>query len=461
MYSRIIQYFYPDIKSDEIKKFSLLSLGFVFIIGTYWLMKLLKELILYKVAFPVTLGWSHDTGRMWIPTLKTISPIFVLCLVMIYSKLVDMFEKHKLLYVIISAYMVFFSMMTILLFCRHLYGDVYLGSSILAIFGVLGYLLTESFGSLAVALFWSFTISSSTSDQAKRAFPFIVASGQMGAILCSSLLLINTTIIWPFYAIVVLFLGFFIKTISYLVKTVSCQDLQSDAVVEKPKVHTVFSGFKLLATQPYLIGILVVSTIYDIPATIVEYQMNSQASVIFDHVTFKWFTGLYGVSLNLLAFIIALLGTRYFIKKLGLRICLLLYPMVFAITLVGLYIFYIGLASGPLSILWATFGVMLVVKAMAFAVNNPVKDMMYMPTSKDAKFKVKGIIDMLGGRSAKGTGAHIGGMLNVAGNPLLSIHHLMIYGSLIGLGVIGVWIVAAIFVGTKYNQLTEKHEIIE
>ena len=126
MFSAFIQFFYPDIKQEEIKKFSLLALAFLFTIGTYWLMRLLKDLVLYKLAFPASLGWANDTGRLWIPTVKTLSPLFVLVLVLLYGRLVDIFEKHKLMYVIASFYMVVFSYMTIILFLKHSYGDAFI-----------------------------------------------------------------------------------------------------------------------------------------------------------------------------------------------------------------------------------------------------------------------------------------------------------------------------------------------
>ena len=87
--------------------------------------------------------------------------------------------------------------------------------------------------------------------------------------------------------------------------------------------------------------------------------------------------------------------------------------------------------------------------------------MMYIPTNKDVKFKTKSVIDMFGSRSAKMSGARIGGYLNVENNATLSIHNLMLYGSLISLGIIGVWIVAAIYVGTKNKYLTDNNQIIE
>ena len=188
-------------------------------------------------------------------------------------------------------------------------------------------------------------------------------------------------------------------------------------------------------------------------------RSKSQASII-DGINFNWFLGVFGVSVNVLAFVMALLGTSKLMKKYGIRICLLVYPVSFAIALVCLYGYYLHVPSA-MSLLWATFGVMLIVKAASYAVNNPVKEMMYIPTSKDAKFKAKGIVDMLGNRSAKMSGAQIGGALNIKNNPVASIHNLMLYGSLISLGIIGVWLMAAIYVGNKNKKLVDSGQIIE
>ncbi|MBI2353185.1 hypothetical protein HYV11_03035 [Candidatus Dependentiae bacterium] len=459
MLPSLIHYFYPLIKKSEIKKFTLLSIAFMFTVGSYWIMRLLKDVVLYKLAFPQSLGWECDTGRLWIPTIKTISPFFVLVLVLLYSKLVDIFEKHKLIYIVASFYMVIFSLLSVILYFKHHYGDDFLGKHLLAISGIIGYLFTESFGSLVVALFWSFTISSSTTDQAKHAFPFIIAIGQFGAIIGSSLMLINTKIIWPFYAIVVICLGLLILTIRYLVATTTKQNLQSD-IIEKKTKSNILNGFKLLFTQPYLIGVFVVSTFYEIAGTIIEYQMNSQASIMFDDTTFKWFKGIYGVSINTIACLMALFGTSYLINRFGTRICLLIYPIAFAIALILLYAYYTQSPSAT-NLLWATFLVMLIVKASSYAVNNPVKEIMYIPTNKDVRFKTKSIIDMYGSRSAKMSGARISGYLNVPNNIPLSIHNLMFYGTLISLGIIGIWIFAAIYVGKKNKYLVDTHHIIE
>lgn len=80
---------------------------------------------------------------------------------------------------------------------------------------------------------------------------------------------------------------------------------------------------------------------------------------------------------------------------------------------------------------------------------------MYIPTSKDAKFKSKAWVDMFGGRFAKATGARITNFYKH------NLNDLMIYGSIFSFGLIGVWILAALFVGRKNQQLIKEGEIIE
>ena len=458
MLSSVIHFFYPDIKHEDIKKTSLLRLTFFFIIGAYWLLRLLKDLFFYNsLAFPTALGWDADAGRLALPFAKMISPWVVLGAVIIYSKLVDMFEKHILFYVITTFYAICFSVVTGILFIQANYGDAYLGKDLLMYTGYAAYWLTESLGSVLVAFFWSFTVSSTPSEQAKRTFPLIVALGQIGSIGGSSLLFLPIATWMKFSVAIALLVGVFI-TVRHTVSVIPMEKQAADRDTKKSR-PSMFSGFTLLATKPYLMGILVVSTFYEIAGTIVDYQMKSQVKLA--GIDFEYFQGILGTSVNVLSFVIALLGTSALMKQFGIRVCLLIYPASFAIMLTGLYLYYSSGLSTPVTLAWAAFAVMLIVKAASYAVNNPIKDMMYIPTSKDVKFKVKGVVDMLGGRSAKATGATIAGKLNVAGDTAASMHNLFFLGSLIGLGIIGVWILAALYVGNKNNQLVKSGHIIE
>ena len=53
------------------------------------------------------------------------------------------------------------------------------------------------------------------------------------------------------------------------------------------------------------------------------------------------------------------------------------------------------------------FSVMMVIKGMSYALNNPTKEILYQATSTTIKFKCKSWIDTFGQRSAKAGGSII------------------------------------------------------
>ena len=70
MFSSIIQTFWPSINKEEVKKFSLLSLTLLCLIGSYWIMRLVKDVIMFKIAFPESLGWAANQGSIYQPIAK-------------------------------------------------------------------------------------------------------------------------------------------------------------------------------------------------------------------------------------------------------------------------------------------------------------------------------------------------------------------------------------------------------
>ncbi len=154
MFNNVIHFFYPDIKNDEILKFSLLGLTLFLILGIYWTLLILKEFIIYKIAFPTTLGWAAGYGREIIPWIKTISPCIIIIALTIYTKLIDTFEKHQLFYIFCFFFAALFSIITYILIINDIYGPTYIGALPLACTGIISYLASECFGSILIALFW-------------------------------------------------------------------------------------------------------------------------------------------------------------------------------------------------------------------------------------------------------------------------------------------------------------------
>ncbi len=463
MLSSLVHYFYPDLNKDEIKKFSYLSLTFFLIIGSYWLVRLLKNTLFLKIAFPESLGWLPQQGALFQPIAKFYSLFVVFALVMVYSKLIDLFKKHVLFYIICTFYAIVFGGITVMLVLRSQYGDLYLGKNLLAIVGWGSYFAIESFGSLITALFWSFTNSICTSESAKSGYPMILACAQIGAIGGSVLMIFSSHFgLSLLFGLAAFFVAAVMIAIHFLMKAVPASQMVGNkqaAATEKQKegfIEGFLSGIKLIVTRPYIFGILIVSTLYEVINTVIEYQMNTQASVFYPtDIEYARFAGIYGTAVNSLALLLALFGTSYLIKRFGLRFGLFIFPVSLCIAFALLFGFYTLGAPSAGQLLAATFGVMMIAKGLGYAVNNPVKEMMYIPTSKDAKFKSKGFIDVFGGRMSKLGGASIANAFKA------SPHDLMVYGTMFSFGLTGIWLLAALFVGKKNAQLIADNEIVE
>lgn len=463
----VVQFFWPSINKEDARKFGILAAALLCLIGSYWMLRILKDTIFFTIAFPEALGWVANQGSQFQPAAKMYSLVAVFLSIIVYTRLVDLFRKDQLFYVIGSFYIALFGAIAGVLFANEygMLGSNEFTKSVLAATGWVSYLSIESFGSIMIPLFWSFVVSITKTESAKVGFPIIVAGAQIGSIAGSALNIVSdkfggqSGLLLIGCALVIgnMFL------ISFFMKTTPAHLLEGNKVAEKHDAHhkkegfieSMVSGIRLLFTRSYLFGVLLCSTLYEVIVTIVDYQMKALAAPLMTSVQFATFLGWFGVCVNGLAFLLALLGTSYVMKRFGLKFCLLLYPVGLGIALAGLYAFYLTVPN-PESLLWAISLVVIFGKGLSYAVNNPAKEMMYIPTSKDAKFKAKGWIDMFGGRTAKAGGSVITDTLKH------SAEQLMRQGTLISLGIIGLlWIPAAIYVGNKNEKLIKNNEIIE
>ena len=435
MFSKIAHTLWGDLSRDEYKKFGLLSLTFLFIIGTYWLMRPLKDSLFGSIV-----------GIEWQPRAKMLSFLCIIPLIMIYSKLVDWFDKQRLFYVVTIFYSMFFLLIAFILMNPAI-GLENTVASPKRILGWVIYVGIESFGSLVVALFWSFVASTTEASSAKKGYALIISGAQLGSIMGPTLgrfaPVIGTAPLMFAVSCGILIAPLMLK----LFMVVIPEHLRTTHYAqEKPKSTGPLEGIKLLATRPYLLGIFGIATLYEVVGTIMDYQMKVLAFKQYltpDSRTA--FLSLFGQSANVLALAFALLGTSYFMRKFGLTFCLVMFPVT-----VGLVVSYVYISPG----LWVVFGAMIAVKGLSYALNNPSKEVMYIPTTKDIKFKAKSWIDAFGGRGAKATGSAVTDFFK--GAPA----SLMLYGTLISLGIVGLWIFVAFAVGGAFNKLQREDRIV-
>lgn len=436
MLGGLVRYLWGDLDREEIKKFSLLSLIFFCLIGAYWVLRTQKDAI-----------FNAMVGIQYQPTAKMVSLVVVIGLALFYSKLVDAFKKNTLLIGLSSLYAIGFLVTSY--FLQHpTIGLPNTALSSTRYFGWFVYLFIESFGSIMVGLFWAFVNSSTKTESAKKGYPLVVAGAQTGSIL-GSFLSFKSQIFGNAPLFVVAAISMFaIVPLVYLYLAVVPLEYRTgntDTSAAKPKTG-MLEGLFILLSRPYVLGIFALSTLYEVVGTILDYQMKVLAKQTYTTTeAFASFSGLYGMMTNGLSLVFAIVGTSFLMRRYGLRFCLVLFPIATGLVVAGVYF-------KPM--LWVVTGSLIIIKGLSYALNNPSKEMMYIPTTKDVKFKAKGWIDMFGGRSSKGAGSYINDFFKH--NPA----DLLMYGTLISLGIVGVWVMVALYVGSTFNKLTKENKVI-
>lgn len=174
-------------------------------------------------------------------------------------------------------------------------------------------------------------------------------------------------------------------------------------------------------------------------ATILDYQMKVLGKARFPTTAgFASFMGSFGQAANSVSLMFSLLGTSFVIRNLGLRHTLMLFPATLIVAVAAVW-------SAPS--MWVLFGVMVTIKGLAYALNNPSKEMLYMATTDSIKFKAKSWIDVFGGRASKALGSVV---TNAFRKP---VENLMLYGSIVSLSIACCLLVIASVLGATFERL--------
>ncbi len=423
--------------SEERKKFSTLAVLFGITIGVYWLLRPIKDSV-----FMTMVGIDYQ------PVVKMLSALVMVPLIMIYSKLVDLLSPHRLLYGLTLFYAIVAVIFAILIL-NPLTGIDNTVADPMRFLGWAFYLFVESFGVIMITLFWSFVSDTTTPEAAKRGYATIIIGAQSGGIAGPLLGKYMTKWVGTSYAImagvaVLCLLPFFIYY--YMHHTSQAQMKGFHGEAKKPlegKVKTGFmEGFRLLITKPYLLGILAVVAFYNVTITILDFQFKALASASYTGHALGVYLSDYAIWTNVIALIAVVFGIDRIGRALGLGKTLMLLPLMIGIALVAL-------AFNPL--LSVGFGVMVFCKGINYALNQPAKEQLYIPTTKETKYKGKAWIEIFGNRASKG----LGSLIN-SSRKTLGAEGFIWFSLLTSLGLISVWLAAALFLGKTHAKAIQE-----
>jgi AAA family ATP:ADP antiporter len=378
---------------EEVQKFIMLGFIFFLIIGVYWAMRPIKDSV-----------FANIIGIDYQPWAKFISLLVITPLVLIYSKLIDMFPREKVFYMLMSGYVVGALVFGFLL-NHDVYGLANTTTDPWRITAWCWYVFCESFGSLIVALFWSITTDITDEDSAKRGFAILALCGQTGNMVgpyfftakrlgfshSGPLVFIFATMM---LACVLLMWIFMKVTPKRLLK-----GYQEETHKGEHAEPGFFEGLKLMLTQPYLLGIFLIIFLFEAIITVVDFLFKATAKAAFPlERDFASFLASYASMTGLVATLCVLLGVNNIQRHLGIVASLILTPILVALGV-------IMLKFNP--VLGALYWIMVLGKAINYALNQPTIKQLYIPTSRDAKYKSQAWIEMFGGRGSKAAGSGV------------------------------------------------------
>ncbi len=432
----------------ELNRFLQLAIIFGLIIGVYWSLRTMKDSI-----FNAIVGGKY----LWMA--KIFSLLVNVPLVIIYSKLTDIFPRHKF-FCFLTA---FYGVATIG-FAWLFNTDFGLANTIASPDRYIGwawYAFVESFGSLVVALFWAFTTDITKPEAGKRGFPLIILFAQMANIVFPYFMSAKT-LGFANSAPVVFLCALLMFGISLLmlnfIRVTPAEDLvgypagnveTAEAAKGEPESEPgFFEGLKLLLTEGYLFGIFLIISIYEVIVTIVDNH--------FKMTTFSSFAGEaevqsllsnYASWTGIIAFLCVFFGINNITRKIGMTAALLVLP-----PLVGAAIMLIKFNPNSLHV---AFWIMVFSKAVNYALTQPTIKQLYIPTSKDTKYKATAWIETFGSRLSKAGGSGFAGLRSTLG-----VSNFLSVAALASMGMIGVWILVAMYVAKKYNKAVEEDTIV-
>mmetsp|Transcript_41432 Transcript_41432/g.119311 ORF Transcript_41432/g.119311 Transcript_41432/m.119311 type:complete len:475 (+) Transcript_41432:168-1592(+) len=160
-----------------------------------------------------------------------------------------------------------------------------------------------------------------------------------------------------------------------------------------------FEGIWLLCTKPYVFGAFWVSYASLMPRTMLDYQ-NSVAgttSITSRNDQIAFFGGV-NMMINIGTGLLALFGVRPIVEYFGVGFCLLFLPVGMFLCVAALCLHY-SLSMTTISLV--------TVCILAYGLNSPCKEMLYVRTSKDIKYKAKSWSEMYGNQIMKVFGAQV------------------------------------------------------
>jgi len=427
-----------NIKRNEFP-LAILMFGYFFLVITsFWILKPLKKslfLTFYDQTGFDIFQW-HMTASQAELLAKVLNMFVAFVAVVVFTLLVKKFKRQQLTFIFSTFFMICYAAFSLTINNP--------GSFTVWSF----YLFGDPFSTLMVATFFAFLNDSVSPDSAKRLYGLIglggVTGGVFGTMVLRSMIekLSTGSWLWVCFAVALLIIILALKA----GKLVSNNPPIFETEKEKPREpegsgNPALEGAKLVFKSPYLLSIVGIVGLYEIVSTIVDFQFSSTILHYLDGPAIGTQFATAFMIMNIVSLFVQLFLTSFIMTRFGLTVALLFLPV--AITL-GSTMFM------AIPILWIGSLLVTADNGFAYSINQSAKETLYVPTSREEKYKAKAFIDMFVQRFAKALAVIVSLVITMNFTDFSSIRWL----SLVSIVITIIWIIAVRYAGKKFKQMT-------
>lgn len=442
-------------------KFLFLTICFAFVLGSYTIAKELKDAMFVNIV-----------GSEYLPTAKFLVIFLLIPAALGYSRLVDVFRRYQLLGFYSLLYGVILAVFAILL-GHSTIGLANTDTSPYRLFGWLLYFVLEGYSPFVVGVFWAFANSVTNPQEAKNFYPIMVAGSKVGGIataLFAWYLLSNVSLLGSIgvvnqdvfahqilMGVVSVMLLCVPVLLMMLMKVVPGRYLHGYEAVyqlEKKLSKTdksetgVLPGLKLLLASPYVLGIFGLVFFYETLNVVLNFQrifiLKTAAKSMAGFTASMFWQRL---QMHAISMVLCFVGVQPLLSRFGVRRCLLFVPMFISILL-----FYFVVTLSPDSIMYVFIGL----GAINYSFSYPLREVLYIPTVKDMKFKAKAWIDTFGTKFSKGFGS----LFAAISAGTMGAGGIMGVYSVFFMCLMSMWFAVAWLLGSRYEKAISNEEII-
>ena len=420
-----------NVRREEAPMVLLFFLYAMLVIASFWILKPLKKGLFigfYDQMGLDLMGWHLGAAQAELLA-KVLNMVVAFVAVTIFTLLVRNFQRERLTYIFSAFFMVGYI----------LYSLVIDEAGALTVWSF--YLFGDLFSTLMVATFFAFLNDSVDSDAAKRLYGPIVlgalAGGPVGSTAKAVLDLEASGWLWLCTAVTVLI----VLLAAGLGKITNPSRAEEGSAEDEVRAegNPALEGARLVFRSPYLLSIVAIVGLYEMVSTIMDFQFSATVAHYLEGKAIGDQFDLVFAITNWVSFFVQIFLTSLVMTRFGIGVALLFLPAAAIMGSVGFMV---------VPVLWVGSLLNTADNGFSYSINQSAKEALYVPTSRDEKYKAKAFIDMFVQRFAKAVAVGMSLAITTAFTGFESVRWLSLLTALILVG----WILAVRLAGRGFAE---------